>query len=211
MKLWNEFHKGIISENPTFRLLLGMCPTLAVTTSLKNGIGMGLAATAVLMGSNAVISALRDIVPAKVRIPCYIIVIAAFTTVVEMLMQAFVPALYRQLGIFIPLIVVNCIILGRAEAFAARNKVLPSIVDGVGMGLGYTLALALVSLVREMAGEAVLLAKLPPGGFIILGLILAVINRVNAWYAVRRGAPAPAALTLDCRHCTLCNLSKKDA
>jgi len=209
MKLWYEFAKGLIKENPTFRLVLGMCPTLAVTTSVENGIGMGLATTAVLFGSNAVISSIRNIVPAKVRIPCYIIIITGLTTVIEMSMQAFFPALFKQLGIFIPLIAVNCIILGRAEAFAARNSVLPSIADGVGMGLGFTLALGVVSLARELAGHATLLAILPPGGFIILGLILASINRTNARLAVRRGAPVPPSLTLDCRHCTLCDFGKK--
>jgi electron transport complex protein RnfE len=206
MSLLREFTKGIIKENPTFRLVLGMCPTLAVTTSVENGIGMGLAATFVLVGSNMVISAIRKVVPSKVRIPCYIVVIAAFVTILEMLMQAYVPALYKSLGIFIPLIVVNCIILGRAEAFAAKNGIVASMVDGLGMGLGFTLALVLVSSVRELAGGVALLAVLPPGGFIILGILLATMNAIQNGAARRRGQPAPAPVTLDCRHCAICKL-----
>lgn len=206
MSLFREFTKGLIKENPTFRLVLGMCPTLAVTTSVENGLGMGLAATFVLVGSNAVISAIRKVVPSKVRIPCYIVVIAAFVTIVEMLMQAFVPALYKSLGIFIPLIVVNCIILGRAEAFAAKNGVLASVLDGLGMGLGFTGALALVATVRETAGQVALLAILPPGGFIILGVLLAAMNAAQASAARRKGQPAPAPVALDCRHCAICKL-----
>lgn len=208
MNVFREFTKGIIKENPTFRLVLGMCPTLATTTSVDNGLGMGIAATFVLVGSNVVISAIRKLVPSKVRIPCYIIVIAAFVTIVEMLMQAYVPALYKSLGIFIPLIVVNCIILGRAEAFAAKNGVVASAADGLGMGLGFTLALVVVASVRELAGGVALLAILPPGGFIILGLLLASMNAVQNAAARRRGQPAPAPATLDCRHCVLCKLGE---
>ena len=203
MTLFHEFTKGLLKENPTFRLVLGMCPTLAVTTSVKNGLGMGIAATVVLVGSNAAISSIRKLVPSEVRIPCYIIVIAAFVSVIEMLMQAFVPALYHSLGIFIPLIVVNCIILGRAEAFAARNGVRASVADGLGMGLGFTGALVLVSAVRAGMGHVALLAILPPGGFIVLGLLLAAMNAVDAALARRKGAPAPQPLALDCRHCAM--------
>lgn len=208
MQLLREFTKGIVKDNPTFRLVLGMCPTLATTTSVENGIGMGFAATFVLVGSNMVISAIRKVVPSKVRIPCYIVVIAAFVTILEMLMQAFVPALYKSLGIFIPLIVVNCIILGRAEAFAAKNGVLASMADGLGMGVGFTLALALVATVRQSVGSVALLAILPPGGFIILGVLLATMNAIQNRSARRRGMPAPAPVTLDCRHCALCKIGE---
>ncbi len=150
MNLFKEFSKGLIKENPIFRLVLGMCPTLAVTTSVQDGLGMGLAATFVLLGSNFVISAIRSLVPAKVRIPCYIVVIATFVSIVELLIQAYAPALYTSLGIFIPLIVVNCIILGRAEAFAAKNGVVASLADALGMGLGFTGALVLVAAGREL-------------------------------------------------------------
>jgi electron transport complex protein RnfE len=208
MSLLREFTKGLVRENPIFRLVLGMCPTLAVTTTVENGLGMGLATTFVLVGSNTVISAIRKLVPSKVRIPCYIVVIAAFVTIVEMLMQASVPALYKSLGIFIPLIVVNCIILGRAEAFASKNGVVSSICDGLGMGVGFTLALVLVSAVREGVGLIALLAILPPGGFVVLGALLAGMNAIQSASARRRGQPAPAPATLDCRHCALCKLGE---
>jgi len=208
MSLLREFSKGIFKENPTFRLVLGMCPTLAVTTSVENGLGMGLATAFVLVGSNTVISAIRKLVPSKVRIPCYIVVIAAFVTIVEMLMQAYVPALYKSLGIFIPLIVVNCIILGRAEAFASKNGVVASICDGLGMGVGFTLSLVLVSAVREGVGLVALLAVLPPGGFVVLGTLLAGMNAIQSASARRRGQPAPAPAALDCRHCALCKLGE---
>ena len=221
MSLLNAFTRGIVKENPTFRLVLGMCPTLAVTTSLENALGMGAAATFVLVCSNAAISSLRKAIPATVRIPCYIVVIAAFVTTVDLLMQAFAPALAASLGIFIPLIVVNCIILGRAEAFASKNGILPSVADGLGMGLGFTLALALIAACRELLGNGsltlwddraltglhsrtVVLAVLPAGGFITLGLLLAGINHLQAASARRRGELPPQPLELDCRHCALC-------
>lgn len=200
-----ELCKGLFRENPTFRLVLGLCPTLAVTTSVRDGLGMGLAATFVLVGSNAAISALRHIIPDKVRIPCYIVVIASLVTVLEMLLEAWAPALHRSLGIFIPLIVVNCIILGRAEAFAARNAVIASIADGLGMGLGFTLSLTLVSFVRASLGKVALLAILPPGGFLALGCLLAAMNHVQNVRARRRGLPLPAPPALDCRSCVLCH------
>lgn len=192
MNLTNEFNKGIFRENPLFRLLLGCCPALAVTTSVNNGLGMGIAFTGVLLASNVAICVLRNVIPASVRIPAYIVIIAAFVTMTDLLMHAFTPALYEALGIFIPLIVVNCIILGRAEAFASRNSILPSIVDALGMGAGYTLALVVVSTFREVLGagtffglpvlpESVpaILMILPPGGFITLGCILGFLNKLQ--------------------------------
>lgn len=203
MKAGKIILNGILAENPTFRLVLGMCPTLATTTSVENGLGMGIATTAVLVGSNAVISAIRKIVPNQVRIPCYIVVIASLVTVTEMIMKAFVPALYESLGIFIPLIVVNCIILGRAEAFAARNTILDSVSDGVGMGLGFTLALVVLAFVRQTLGHVALMSILPAGGFIALGALLAGINFYQRYRALKAGKPEPGPLRLDCRHCVV--------
>ena len=188
------FVNGILNENPTFRLVLGTCPTIAVTTAAINGVGMGLAATFVLIGSNVVISLLRKFIPDKVRIPCSIVVICTFVTMIQMLMQAFLPSLYESLGIFIPLIVVNCIILARAEAFASKNGVLASAVDGAGMGLGFTMALTLIGSIRELIGngtlfdmqilptgyQPMLLLVLAPGGFIVFGLILGIVNAITA-------------------------------
>ena len=184
------FMNGVIAENPTFRLVLGTCPTMAITTSAINGIGMGAAATFVLVGSNVVISLLRNFIPDKIRIPSFIVVICTFVTMVQMFMQAFVPSLYASLGMFIPLIVVNCIILARAEAFASKNGVLASAVDGVGMGLGFTLAITLIGAIRELIGngsifgldlfgasyQPMLLIILPAGGFLVFGLLLGIIN-----------------------------------
>ena len=204
MKALTLIKNGILKDNPTFRLVLGMCPTLATTTSIENGVGMGLATTAVLVGSNTVISSIRKFIPAQVRIPCYIVVIASFVTIVEMLMKAFVPArINESLGIFIPLIVVNCIILGRAEAFAAKNSVINSVFDGLGMGLGFTLALLLASMVRQIIGGVAVLSILPAGGFIVLGCLLALINALTRYRALRKGAPEPGPLRLDCRHCVV--------
>ena len=183
---------GIIDENPTFRLVLGMCPTLAVTTAVSNALGMGAAAAFVLICSNMVIALLRNFIPAKVRIPAYVVIIAAFVPIVQLLMKAFLPALDSALGIFIPLIVVNCIILGRAEAFASKNQVVPSILDGLGMGIGFTLALTLIATIREILGNGTflgislfgpgyppaLIMILAPGGFITLGLLLGLINKI---------------------------------
>lgn len=189
MKISN-LTRGIIKENPTFVQLLGMCPTLAVTTSAVNGIGMGLATTAVLICSNVAISLLRKFIPAQVRIPAFVVVISTFVTIVGMLMEAFVPDLFKSLGLFIPLIVVNCIILARAEAFASKNGVVDSAFDGIGMGLGFTLALTILGCVRELIGNGslfgasilgasykpALIMILPPGGFLALGLLLALYN-----------------------------------
>lgn len=192
MGLINEFSKGVIRENPLFRLVLGCCPALAITTSVENGLGMGAAFTGVLVTSNIAISALRNVIPDSVRIPSYIVIIAAFVTMTDQLMHAFTPALYTSLGIFIPLIVVNCIILGRAEAFANRNPVLPSVFDALGMGLGFTLALTLVCTFREVLGAGTFLGMpvlpgnspailmiLPPGGFITLGCLLGLLNKLQ--------------------------------
>mgnify|MGYP000902059766 FL=1 len=193
MKLWNDFTNGIIKENPTLRLVLGTCPTLAVTTAVFNGIGMGIAATAVLIGSNLIISMINKIVPNEVRIPIYVVVIATFVTAVQMLIKAYSPALDSALGIFIPLIVVNCIILARAESFASKNPPLNSIMDGLGMGIGFTLALLIMSSIREILGagtflgrpifgagfEPALILILPPGGFLIFGLTIALVNKLT--------------------------------
>lgn len=192
-KLSSIFLNGIITENPTFRLVLGTCPTMAVTTSAMNGIGMGAAATFVLIGSNVVISLLRNVIPEKARIPSFIAIICTFVTMVQMFMQAFIPSLYASLGMFIPLIVVNCIILARAEAFASKNAVLPSAADGLGMGLGFTVAITIIGAVRELFGsgslfgvnlfgssfEPMLLLILPAGGFLVFGLLLACVNIIT--------------------------------
>ncbi|MBZ4651852.1 MAG: electron transport complex RsxE subunit [Proteiniphilum sp.] len=183
---------GIIKENPIFVLLLGMCPTLATTSSAINGMSMGLATTFVLISSNAVISLLKNVIPDMVRIPSFIVVIATFVTIIEMLMNAYVPALAESLGIFIPLIVVNCIVLGRAESFASRNSVLSSIFDGVGIGLGFTLALTLLGVSRELLGTGKIFSQtiypeqygslifvLAPGAFIVLGFLIAIFNKLQ--------------------------------
>lgn len=185
---------GLFKENPTFVLLLGMCPTLGTTTSLFNGMSMGLATTFVLIGSNIVISLLKDLIPDKVHIPAYIIVIAAFVTVLQMCMEAYTPELYSSLGLFIPLIVVNCIVLGRAEAYAAKHSVFDSALDGFGMGFGFTFALGLLGFVRELLGSGsilsmpiineqynMLLFVLAPGGFIVLGLLIALSNHIKIY------------------------------
>ena len=221
MKLLDTFKAGILKNNPTFRLVLGLCPTLAVTTSLENALGMGLAATFVLICSNSLVAMLRKLIPAAVHIPCYIVIIATFVTVTDLVIKAYLPALSESLGIFIPLIVVNCIILGRAEAFASKNPVLDSVADGLGMGIGFTLALSLIAAAREIIGAGsltiwgdlaikdihggpVVLAVLPAGGFITLGLLLALINHISAVNARRHGEPPPLPMNLDCRHCTMC-------
>jgi len=193
MSIKKEFLRGLIKENPVFVLLLGMCPTLGVTGTAINGMGMGLATAAVLVGSNAVISLIKNLIPEKVRIPVFIVVIASFVTIIELTMAAYVPDLYEQLGLFIPLIVVNCIILGRAEAFASKNTVGKSVLDGIVMGLGFTLALTLLGSVREVLGfgsifgirfvaeeaSTMLLFILPPGAFITLGMLIATINKLT--------------------------------
>ena len=204
MKTLLAFWYGIFRNNPTFRLVLGLCPTLAVTTSIENAVGMGCAATFVLVCSNGLISALRKLIPGAVHIPCYIVIIATFVTTVDMLMQAYLPSLSESLGIFIPLIVVNCTILGRAEAFACKNPVLPSLADGLGSGIGFALSLTLIGAIRQFAGECITVAILPAGGFIVFGLVLALFNRIGEWNARRRGELPPMPVNLDCRHCTMC-------
>lgn len=197
VSLSHEFTKGILTENPVLRLILGTCPTLAVTTSASNGLGMGLAVIFVLVGSNLVISLLRKVVPDKVRIPVFITVIAGFVTIVQLLMQASLPALDQSLGIFIPLITVNCIILARAEMFACKNPVLPSIIDGLGMGIGCTAAMVLMGAIREVIGngsffglaipglqpgsyfEPMLIMILPPGGFFVYGILIALAQKLS--------------------------------
>lgn len=217
MSLMKEFSKGIIRENPVLRLVLGTCPTLAVTTSAFNGLGMGLAATVVLLGSNIAISLLRKIIPDKVRIPAFITIIAAFVTIVQMLTQAFLPSINESLGIFLPLIVVNCIILGRAEMFASKNGVLPSIFDALGMGVGFTLALLLMGSIRELIGagtifgitltanliEPMLVMTMAPGGFFVFGILVACANKL----AVKSGKKPVEKI--ECKNCGACGGCEK--
>ena len=199
--MFSEFQKGILKENPLFVQVLGVCPALATTTSLTNALGMGAAFSLVLIFSNLLISALKSLIPDQIRIPCYIVVIASLVTITEMLMNALVPDIYAALGIFIPLIVVNCIILGRAEAFASKNGLWLSLQDAVGMGLGYTLALSFVGSVREILGagtllgfpvlsasyQPILLMLMPPGAFITMGFLFAGVNYLKQTKEVRHG------------------------
>ncbi|MBU0759152.1 MAG: electron transport complex subunit E [Candidatus Omnitrophica bacterium] len=191
-KLLQEFSKGVFAENPTFRLALGLCPTLAVSTSVINGFGMGVAATFVIVGSNVIVSAIRNLIPGKIRIPCFIVIIATFVTIVELMMKAYFPVLSNSLGIFVPLIVVNCIVLGRAEAFASRHGMVKSVFDGLGMGVGFTIALVIISSIRELLGngtvlglivakgfEPALLFILAPGALLIIGLLIGLVNYVS--------------------------------
>ncbi|PKP52772.1 MAG: electron transport complex subunit RsxE [Bacteroidetes bacterium HGW-Bacteroidetes-1] len=191
MSQLQNFTKGFIKENPVLVLLLGLCPTLGVTTSAINGLGMGLATTFVLASSNLSVSLVKNVIPDKVRIPSFIVIIASFVTVVELVMQGFVPALFDQLGLFIPLIVVNCIVLGRAEAFASKNTVLSSVIDGLGMGLGFAFALTILGAIREILGsgaifsiklipgDLMLVFVLAPGAFIVLGYLIALTRKLN--------------------------------
>ena len=202
MSTRTEFLKGFWDENPIFRLMLGLCPTLAVTTSLINGLGMGFATLCVLLGSNIVISLVRDFIPSKIRIPSFIVVIASFVTIIDLSMHAYAPELHAALGIFVPLIVVNCIILGRAEAFASKNTTWLSIVDAFGMGLGFTITLMLVGGIREIIGTGQLIGRpvlpegfqpslvmiLPPGAFLTLGVLMAWMNMINRRLEIRRAA-----------------------
>lgn len=207
--LLQEFTKGIIKENPVLRLVLGCCATLAVTTAASNAIGMGAATTFVLVCSNAVISLLRNVIPNKVRIPAFITIIAGFVTIVQMFIKAFYPALDTALGVFLPLIVVNCIILGRAEMFASKNKVLPSIIDGLGMGVGFTAAMLAMGIIRELLGagtvfglpvlsgfmEPIIIFLLPPGGFFVFGMLIALSGKLS------KEGKAPEST--GCAHCPL--------
>jgi electron transport complex protein RnfE len=199
-KLGKVFTNGLFAENPTFRLVLGTCPTIAVTTNAINGVGMGVAATFVLIGSNVVISMLRNFIPNKVRIPAFVVVICTFVTMIQLLMHAFVPALYDSLGIFLPLIGVNCMILARAEAFACKNNVARSAMDGLGMGLGFTMSMLLIGAIREVIGggtifnypvfgagfQPMLLLILAPGGFIVYGLSLGIINGLTEKFSSKK-------------------------
>jgi electron transport complex protein RnfE len=196
MKNLKFLTEGLVKSNPTFVLVLGTCPTLAVTTAAINGLGMGAATTFVLVCSNLLVSILKNLIPDKVRIAAFILIIATFVTIVDLVMKAYTPDLYKTLGIFIPLIVVNCIILGRAEAFAQSNKIIPSILDGLGMGIGFTLAITLIAGIRELLGNGsifdvklvgdnvstILLFILPPGAFITYGYLIAIMNRLRAKY-----------------------------
>ena len=207
--LWSEFTKGIIKENPVLRLILGCCATLAVTTAASNAIGMGAATTFVLVCSNAAISLLRNVIPNKVRIPAFITIIAGFVTVVQLFIKAFSPALDTALGVFLPLIVVNCIILGRAEMFASKNKILPSIIDGLGMGVGFTAAMLAMGVIRELLGagtvfglpvlsgfmEPIIIFLLPPGGFFVFGMLIALAGKLS------KEGKAPESM--GCAHCPL--------
>ncbi len=216
-KCVERVYNGVIKENPTLILMLGMCPTLAVTTSASNGIGMGLSTTVVLIMSNLLISMIRKIIPDKVRIPIFIVVVASFVTIVELLIEGFLPSLYDSLGIYIPLIVVNCIILGRAEAFAYKNKPLVSMFDGVGMGLGFTVALTLLGAIRELLGAGTIFgfAVLPeayepftifimaPGAFFVLAVLTAIQNKLKLPSATNKDKPEeePLACGGDCINC----------
>ncbi len=206
MSIRSELTKGFFRENPVFAMLLGMCPVLGVTTTAINGIGMGVASLAVLLGSNTVVALFKDLIPEKVRIPAYIVVIASFVTIVDLSMAAYLPDLHRSLGLFIPLIVVNCVILGRAEAFASRNSLAYSVIDGLTMGLGFTMALGMLGAVREVLGSGalfgfafvgedattMLLFVMPPGAFIALGFLIAAVNtavkKAQAFAAARSRA-----------------------
>ena len=214
-KCIERLYNGIIKENPTFVLMLGMCPTLAVTTTAINGIGMGLSTTAVLVFSNLIISALRKIIPDRVRIPAYIVIVASLVTIVQLLLQAYVPSLYSALGIYIPLIVVNCIILGRAEAYAGKHGPIPSLFDGIGMGLGFTVGLTLIGMFRELIGagtlfgiqvmpsayEPVNIFIMAPGAFLVLAMLVAVQNRIKRQKSEKTGKPAVPAEETGCMAC----------
>ena len=222
-RLWN----GLVKENPTLVLMLGMCPTLAVTTSAMNGLGMGLTTTVVLALSNVIISLLRKIIPDKIRIPAFIVIIASFVTIMQLLLQAYIPSLYESLGIYIPLIVVNCIILGRAEAYAYKNPVMPSFFDGVGMGLGFTIALTIIGMVRELLGGGeifgvyvmpasftpISIFKLAPGAFFVLAVLTAIQNKVKIEGA-KKGkdvSKIQSGCNSDCMNCGEGGCSKRIA
>lgn len=222
MNLGKQFKEGLITNNPVLVQVLGMCSTMAITTSFFNGLGMGVAVTVILTLSNVIIAAIRKIVPDKIRIAMFIVVIAGFVTCVDLLIQAFVPALSESLGVFIPLIVVNCIILGRAEAFAAKNTVPLAIADGLGMGLGFTMSLTFLGSIREVFGAGTLFGTPvmwegfrpfsvmveAPGAFLCLGLILAAMNLINRWQAKRKGREEPENISSGCASCGGCSGGK---
>ena len=221
-KYLEQLKNGILTQNPTFVQLLGMCPTLATTTSVVNALGMGLATTVVLTFSNLFISLVRKIIPKEVRIASYIVIISGFVTAVELLIKAYLPAIDASLGLFIPLIVVNCIILARAEAFASKNTMLYSAMDGLGMGIGFTLALTFIGLIREFLAAGTLfdikiisawqgfsVMGQAPGGFIVMGFILAGMNFYNMRRAARAGKTYDLPQELDCRHCNICHLGEE--
>ena len=224
-KCLERLYNGIVKENPTLVLMLGMCPTLAVTTSATNGLGMGLTTTVVLALSNMIISMLRKVIPDKIRIPAFIVIIASFVTMMQLLLQAYIPDLYKSLGIYIPLIVVNCIILGRAEAYAYKNPVLPSLFDGIGMGLGFTIALTIIGMLREFIGGCsffgmelgwftpVAIFKMAPGAFFVLALLCAIQNKIKIAGA-KKGkdvSKIQSGCSNDCMNCTLeCDHKKYD-
>lgn len=210
-KMIKSIINGIIYENPTFVLMLGMCPTLAVTTSFFNALGMGLSTTIVLIFSNLIISLLRNVIPDKVRIPAYIVIVASLVTIVQLLIQAYIPSLYSSLGIYIPLIVVNCIILGRAESFASKNDCISSFGDGLGMGIGFTMAICIIAIFRELIGNGsifniniipndyhITMFSLAPGAFLVLGILIAIIN-------FKRNNNSNSNLN-SCNNCINCNL-----
>lgn len=223
-KCVERLHNGLIKENPTFVMMLGMCPTLAVTSSALNGVSMGLTTTAVLILSNAMISALRKVIPDKVRIPAFIVVVASFVTMMQMLLQAFIPSVYDALGVYIPLIVVNCIILGRAEAYASKNPIVPSIFDGLGMGLGFTMGLTLIGIFRELIGsgkifnfqimpdayEPVSIFVMAPGAFLVLAMLCALQNKFKAPSATNVETNSYIACGGNCASClgTKCMANK---
>lgn len=210
-----RLYNGLIKENPTFVLMLGMCPTLAVTTSATNGIGMGLTTTAVLVMSNMLISMLRKVIPDSVRMPAFIVIVASFVTIVQFLLEGFLPELYESLGLYIPLIVVNCIILGRAESYASKNPILPSVFDGIGMGLGFTVGLTSIGIVREVVGagtvfgirvmpasyEPVRIFILAPGAFLVLSGLVALQNKLKANAAKKGKEPQPFGCGEGCASC----------
>lgn len=224
MKTLNNFKKGIIKENPVLVLVLGTCPTLATSTSVKNALGMGVAATAVLLFSNMMISALRKVIPDKVRIPCYIVLIAGLVTAVQMIVKAYIPDLDRSLGIYLPLIVVNCIILGRAEMYASKNKVFDAAVDGLGMGVGFTLALFIMATIREVFGNGtffdmpvpvlsdnkISILTMAPGGFLVFGLLIAAVNKFGTHKPQKKDFGCSGCPQADICHKKSCD-DKKEA
>lgn len=224
-KYLTPLFNGILKENPTFVLMLGMCPTLAVTTSASNGVGMGLTTAVVLIMSNALISLLRKVIPDSVRIPAYIVVVASFVTIVQLLLKAFLPELNESLGLYIPLIVVNCIILGRAESYASKNSVGMSIFDGIGMGLGFTLGLTCIGLVRELLGagaafgvqvmpasyEPIAIFVKPAGAFLVLAVLTAVQNKLQLKSATNGSVPATAGCGGRCDQCAGCTSAENHA